>query len=475
LSYGPSFCARHSTLLVENEQDVCAQWQCHVAWLRCYTNGTMLRVLLSVAAFVLTGAALFFLYDYYDGQRVLLQSDHAYAVERLDTLIMIIVIVAFALVVSILIIVQLLIHTKKIAGMLAYSRTRDIAYSRELFRKFYELSPVPYLRIHANGVIKRPNKASLRMFGEDELTLIGKQLFELLVVPDEPDQLRFYRDQLQRGVPLEQKEVQVTLGNGERRWVLLSAEVLSEAHGPEGSDLLVTLVDIHEQKELERIKTEFLSLASHQLRAPLANLKWYIDFLLTRRSESLTQEISDYLQKMYRRNEEMIDLVNTLLNLSRVEMGRIKIEKKEADISELLRSVVEELEPAAHEKQIELDVQTPDTLMFDTDARLVRIVVQNLLTNAFRYTPKEGSVRVALVARGSEVIVSVADTGVGIPAAEQGRIFMKMYRATNARAIEANGNGIGLYMCKALVEAMGGTINFTSTVGKGTVFTVTLS
>ena len=106
-------------------------------------------------------------------------------------------------------------------------------------------------------------------------------------------------------------ETQVKLDTGEVRWVLLSIEDIS-TQGSENSGL-VTLVDIHEQKELERVKTEFLSLASHQLRSPLSNLKWYIDFLLKRRRDQMSPEVQEYLQKMYRRNTDMAELVNTLV------------------------------------------------------------------------------------------------------------------------------------------------------------------
>jgi signal transduction histidine kinase len=237
---------------------------------------------------------------------------------------------------------------------------------------------------------------------------------------------------------------------------------------------LATLVDIHEQKELERIKTEFLSLASHQLRTPLANLKWQIDFLLTRKKDELTESVRDYLEKMFRRNEDMIDLVNTLLNLSRIEMGRVKVEKEEADIVETIQGVIEELTPQAESKHMTLTSELPAQHSIHTDKRLVRIIIQNLLANAIRYTTEGGTATLSLTSHGGATMVSVADTGVGIPPEEQGKIFSKMYRATNAQKMEANGNGIGLYMCKALAEAMGGTISFESEMGKGTTFTVTL-
>jgi two-component system phosphate regulon sensor histidine kinase PhoR len=134
---------------------------------------------------------------------------------------------------------------------------------------------------------------------------------------------------------------------------------------------------------------------------------------------------------------------------------------------------VEELEPQAKDKNLSLDVSYNGDLQIETDSRLIRIILQNLLSNAFRYT-KDGGVFVRLIGSGEYVRIEVEDTGVGIPPDEQGRIFSKLYRASNAKKIEANGNGIGLYMCKELAEALGGNITFVSELNKGTIFTIKL-
>ena len=233
-------------------------------------------------------------------------------------------------------------------------------------------------------------------------------------------------------------------------------------------------MDIHEQKELERVKTEFLSLASHQLRAPLSNLKWYMDFLLKRRTDQMSPEVQEYMHKMYRRNNDMAELVNTLLNMSRIEMGRIKVEKEQADVADIMKSVVEELENEATDKKIALESSYSGDSIMHTDRRLVRIILQNLLSNAFRYTNEGGKVHVRMLASSAKIRIEVEDSGIGIPPDEQSKIFSKMYRAENAKAFEANGNGIGLYMCKELVENMGGEISFISRMNEGTTFFVDL-
>jgi len=426
--------------------------------------------LLSVVVLV---AGFFISYTYYQSQSVLVARDPAYAAQAYNELLRILLYGAGAFVIVVTLLVYLGLTVRTTARSFAYSFTRDIAFSRDRLRRLYELSPVPYLLIDKHARVKRPNKAALRLLNASEDALVERDLFTFFRLPDHPEKLERYKEEVKRLMPIEQKELQVHTADGTVRWVLFSAENLDE---PSANDpqVLVTLVDIHEQKELERIKTEFLSLASHQLRAPLANLKWYIDFLLKRRAEGLSAEVVEYLNKMYRRNEEMIDLVNTLLNLSRIEMGRVQVQKEQTNITEIAHSVIEELETAAHEKSITLTAQVPETCSLITDGRLVRVVLQNLLTNAIRYTNAEGHVTFTIRCERGAVQIDVADTGVGIPPEEQSRIFSKMYRATNAKAMEINGNGIGLYMCKSLSEALGGTITFDSVLGKGTTFTIHL-
>jgi len=432
-----------------------------------------MRAFAAILSLLVLIAGVFFVYQYFNVRLGLVAVDPTYATGVVPELLQYLLFAGIAIVVLVALLIYSTLTMRSAARRIAYQISKDISLTKEQFRRFYELSPVPYLLINKHGQMQRPNKAFLRLVGVAEDELRKKDIFTLLSVPDNPEKLAMYREQARRHVAIEQKEVQITRVSGEHRWVLLSIEDLASPGGGEHLSL-VTMVDIHEQKELERIKTEFLSLASHQLRAPLANLKWYIDFLLTRRADDINEEVTGYLHKMYQRNEDMIDLVNTLLNMSRVEMGRVKVQKEDTDVITLTKSVIEELAPAAAGKELHIVQETDEALTFNTDGRLMRIVLQNLLSNAIRYTNTGGTVTVRVHGSGSKLTLEVQDTGVGIPPEEQGKIFAKLYRASNAQAMEANGNGIGLYMCKALVEGMGGTISFNSVIGKGTTFTVEL-
>ncbi len=431
-----------------------------------------MKAVAGVSSVLILNVSLFLVYLYYTAHIEIFRGNGVVMSDSEDLLTLFLItatVATFFLSLS----MYLLFSIKKTARRMAYEISKDISFSKEEFRKFYELSPVPYLLIDSKGNITRPNKASLRFFKCTEEELSGRDVFSLLSDPDHKEKIQRYKDGFKRKIPVEQKEVQVQVGENELRWVLLSIENMADTGHSEHKGL-VTMVDIHEQKELERIKTEFLSLASHQLRTPLSNLKWYIDFLLNRRRDQMSPEVQGYLQKMFRRNSDMIELVNTFLNLSRIEMGRVQVQKVKTDAASIMQSVIEELEPTAEEKNIKVETTITGDLEFETDERLLRIIFQNLLSNSLRYTMQGGSVKVDVIASNTRVRFSVKDTGVGIPPEEQGRIFSKLYRATNAQQIEANGNGIGLYMCKELVEGMGGTIHFESKLNEGTTFIVEL-
>ncbi|KKS29048.1 MAG: Multi-sensor Signal Transduction Histidine Kinase [Parcubacteria group bacterium GW2011_GWC2_42_11] len=432
-----------------------------------------MRFFTSFLTLVVLLLCVFFAFSYFDSKYLLVATDAEYAKNTGTQLLELFLIVSIAAAMFLSLLIYSVLSTQNAARRMAYAISKDMSFSKEQFRRFYELSPVPYLLISPKGTITRPNKASLRFFGRTEEDLIDKNIFSFLSLPEHSEKIMRYKDSAERRIPVEQKEVQVLLDSKELRWALLSIEDITTP-GSHEHNCLVTLVDIHEQKELERIKTEFLSLASHQLRSPLANLKWYIDFLLNRRRDQMSEEVQGYLHKMFRRNSDMIELVNTLLNLSRIEMGRVKVEKESADVEALTKSVIEELEPTALEKKIVMETTFVGDLQLDTDTRLVRIILQNLLSNSLRYTKENGKVFIRLSGSTSRIRFEVEDTGVGIPPNEQGSIFSKLYRATNAKEIEANGNGIGLYMCKELVEGLGGTITFVSKLGEGTTFTFEL-
>lgn len=243
--------------------------------------------------------------------------------------------------------------------------------------------------------------------------------------------------------------------------------------------------DITHRKAVDRAKTEFVSLASHQLRTPLSSIGWYTEMLLHGDAGKLNKGQKSYLEEIAHGNARMIELVNALLNASRIELGTMAVEPTPTNIGELVNDVLRELKPQIEEAQHKLVLHIQSTMPpVSVDPKIMRMVFQNLLTNAVKYTPKKGVITVTLEQQADDIHFSVEDTGIGIPRSEQGKIYQKLFRADNARHKNTDGTGLGLYLAKAIVEQSGGRIWFSSPGGStageesaenpGTTFHITL-
>jgi PAS domain S-box-containing protein len=233
--------------------------------------------------------------------------------------------------------------------------------------------------------------------------------------------------------------------------------------------------DITLLKEIDKSKTEFVSLASHQLRTPLSAVNWYAELLLDEHTGKLNADQKSYVDEIYAGNQRMVSLVNSLLNISRLELGTFEITPKSIDPADVVSDVLKELEPKIKQNHLSVINNSPEgTVKYSADAELLHIVIQNLLSNAVKYTPSKGSITVTVGFMNDAFKIIVADTGRGIPAHQKNKIFTKLFRADNVRELDIEGTGLGLYIVKSIVEQSGGSISFTSQINKGTTFTITL-
>lgn len=240
--------------------------------------------------------------------------------------------------------------------------------------------------------------------------------------------------------------------------------------------LIITFRDVREERALEDARLGFISLASHQLRTPLTLIKWFSEMMAGGDAGVLNEQQKQFITYIYQGTLRMIDIVNLLLQIARVEAGRVKIAPIPLDMKKLVGDVVASLKAPLVDKAQHVSVTAvPDPLpLVPLDQSVVWQVVQNLLTNAIRYSPKEAEITVTIAEKKNYLELSVKDRGIGIPVAQQGRIFEKFFRADNALVAAPEGTGLGLSLVKQLVDGWGGRIWFETEEGKGTTFYVTI-
>lgn len=256
-------------------------------------------------------------------------------------------------------------------------------------------------------------------------------------------------------------------------WSYWRLTTLNEQLSAQGDDLLKK----NEQLlELDKVKSNFIGVAAHQLRTPLSAIKWTLGLLVDDNANNFTPEQKGLLLKAFEHNERIIGLINEMLVVTRIESGTMQLRLTPIHIEDLIESTMIDFESQAKEHKVKFVFERPQMHLplVSVDPEQIRGVLQNLFENAFRYTPGGGSVHVLTTVEHGMVQVAVKDSGIGIPEGQRSSIFNKFFRADNAVKRHADGSGLGLFISKSIVERHGGTLSFVSTEGAGTTFYFTL-
>jgi PAS domain S-box-containing protein len=231
-----------------------------------------------------------------------------------------------------------------------------------------------------------------------------------------------------------------------------------------------TLREVTEARQVDRIKDALVATVSHELRTPLTSIIGYLELLGS--GEPLGEEDARFVDIVRRNAARLQRMVEELLFLSRVDVGGLELELDDVDVVELARTALGSADPAAAAKRITLEYDGPDVLHARADGNRLGQVFDNLVSNAIKFTPERGRVKVTLGSENGAIVASVCDTGVGIPLAEQSRLFERFFRSSATRDLP--GTGLGLTIVRAIVEGHGGSVVCTSNDGAGTTFTFTL-
>jgi signal transduction histidine kinase len=227
--------------------------------------------------------------------------------------------------------------------------------------------------------------------------------------------------------------------------------------------------------EANRLKSEFINIVSHQLRAPLSNLSWAIELLMSGGLGRIEREQLDYFKILKENSDRMKDLVKDLLIVSKIDSAQLSLKKEEFSLEELTKEIIKEFEYFAKASNCQIEFFAKENLpKIFGDRYQLRQVIENLLDNAIRYTKEKGKVTIKIKKEKNSIRFEISDNGVGIPREDQKFIFQKFFRASNVLKHKTQGTGLGLYIAKEIIERSGGKIGFKSQEGVGSTFWFTL-
>ncbi len=218
-------------------------------------------------------------------------------------------------------------------------------------------------------------------------------------------------------------------------------------------------------------KEDFIATATHQLRTPLAGIKWTLNMLIKEESEGLRDDHRKWLLVAFESNERIIKMVDSILNALRVQEGAVLFEASDVQVVPMFRSIIKEQLATARKKNVDIDLSVDEEIpLIRGDEQKLRVAFENIVNNGIKYSSQGGEVKVAITKEESNLKISVSDKGIGIPDDEQKNVFKRFFRANNAMKTVKDGSGLGLFISKSVIEKHSGQIWFKSLENKGSTF-----
>lgn len=353
----------------------------------------------------------------------------------------------------------------------------EVNSRRERWEAVFKFTDEGIVIFDSKGVIVGFNLASARLTGHTASEAIGQPFTKIVKVvaahgtgPADLPVRRVLGD----GQTITKFEQQIETRTGTRLWVEGSYSPILDNTGRVTSGIAI-LRDIQKDREVEEIKSDFISIVSHELRTPLSAIKGFLSMILKKDFGSLNEKQFHYLSRVYQSNQRMIDLVEDLLDVSYIESGKIVLNQNPIALENVITEVVTELASKAFEKQITLKVNRKHRLpLVLADEMRLRQILVNLVDNAIKYSFPQSEVIVDFKVQSDELVTSISDAGVGMAPSQLDRIFLKFGRLYNPMSVQAGGSGLGLYIVKRLVESHSGRIWVTSREAKGSKFSFSL-
>ena len=352
-------------------------------------------------------------------------------------------------------------------------KTAELARSKQFIEDTIESVPdLMYIK-DKDGKFVFANDAYCKFHGKPKKAIIGKTVHELYQKNLAEDFVKHDETVFEKGEAIITPDIPLTDAKGNQIIIQIIKAPLKDDKG-QVTHLIGIARDITERKQLEKMKDQFISAVTHELQTPLVSIKAYVDYPLTGKMGPLSEDMKSNLEIVKRNTDRLLKLTRELLDLRRMESGKLELNKENLDYQKIIKNCLEEINPLFEEKQQILNIKLPkEQLIIKADNIRLSQILMNLLSNANKFTPEEGGISVIVENTNGEIRTTISDSGIGIRKEDINRIFEPFSSIKKPTYIK--GTGLGLSVTKGLVESHGGRIIVKSQgEGKGTAFTFNL-